>query len=302
MIWLQTELPARVTRERVDVLFCPDYLVPWRSSCPTVAVVYDLLSLQYPQWGERIVNWQLKLCLPLTVRCATRLVTPSEASRRALLEAFPGHPERVTVIPCGVGERFRQVPLDEREAILAQYQLSGQPFLLSVGMWSPRKNLVRLLEAFARLRSWYPGVLVFVGGGGWSARAIQQALDVWDLRDRVRLIGFVPDDHLPAFYSAADLFVFPSLYEGFGLPVLEAMACGCPVVASNTSSIPEVAGDAAVLVDPLDEVALATAMREVIQSESTRARLRQAGLRRARAFTWAQTAQRLEEVFQAVGA
>jgi len=237
----------------------------------------------------------------MTIHRAVQIVTPSEFIRQELIQVFRCKPEKVTVVPAGVDEQFRPRSEEDVKSALARYQLDDMPFILSVGMWSPRKNLQRLLRAFANLRSWYRGKLVLVGGGGWSRRPLLRTIHAFDLENRVVLAGFVPDEELPAFYSGADLFVFPSLYEGFGLPLLEAMACGCPVVASNASSVPEVTNGAAALVDPYDVTGLTRVMREIVQDRSKQEQLRQLGLSRARMFTWARTARRLEGIFQEVG-
>lgn len=299
-LWLQTGLPHEAARRHVQVLFCPDYLAPFRPPCPLVVMVHDLVFRLHPQWGERVINWELAWCLPAVIRRAARLVTPSASSRHALLEAMRCPPERVVVVPEGVGALFRPLPADQVYPTLARYRLEQVPFLLSVGTWSPRKNLARLLQAFAALRSWYPGRLVLVGGGGWSRRPVEEAISAYGVADRVDVVGFVPDEDLPALYNGAELFAFPSLYEGFGLPILEAMACGCPVVTSNASSMPEVAGEAAVLVDPLSVGDLTAALRGMLQDQGRRERYHDAGLTRAGHFRWAATAAALEGVFREV--
>ena len=299
-LWLQTSLPRQAERRAVDVLFYPDYLISFRPPCPVVAVVHDLLFVSHPRWGEGIVNRQLRLCVPVTIARADRLIVPSDWVRRELVGTFHCSPERVRVIPEGVGSQFQPLPRERVEETLSRYGLSRTPFLLSVGMWSPRKNLARLLEAFASLRSWYEGKLVLLGGGGWSYRPLQDAIRKYRLTDRVILAGYVPDEDLPAFYNGADVFVFPSLYEGFGLPVLEAMACGCPVVASNTTAIPEVAGPAAALVDPHDAPGFARAIRDLLQDQGRYAQYRQAGLDQAQRYRWSSTARQLECLFREV--
>lgn len=298
-VWLQAVLPRQLGRWRADVAFFPDYIVSFTSPCPVVAVMHDLLFLQRPQWGEPLVNQQLRICVPLTVHRADALVVPSEWVKGKLITAYRCQPERVTVVPEGVSASFHPVAASEVDALRIRYGLSGIPYVLSVGMWTPRKNLLRLLEAFASIDAASSGKLVLVGGGGWSEEPLRRAVKALHIEHRVALIGFVPEEHLPALYSGATAFAFPSLYEGFGLPVLEAMACGCPVVASNATAIPEVTGDAAVLVEPQDTGAWAEALRRVVGDPALRARLRDAGLHRAAAFTWAQAARRLEAIFQA---
>lgn len=299
-IWLHTVLPVRVARKQLDVLFCPDYLMPFTASCPVVLAIHDLAFQLHPEWSDTVVSRQLRWCVPRNVQKATRIVVPSQWVKQELIETFHCSSEKISVIPEGVGDIFQRLPLAQAQKRLARYGLNNVNFLLNVGEWSPRKNLLRLLQAFAAIRTWYAGKLVLAGGGRWSQRPLQRAIRQLNLVDRVVLAGFVPDEDLPALYSCADLFVFPSLYEGFGLPVLEAMACGCPVVASRVAAIPEVANGAAILVDPYDVPGLARAMRELVQDRSRQAQLRQEGFRRAQVLSWTNTARLLERIFQEV--
>lgn len=204
------------------------------------------------------------------------------------------------VIPEAPSPIFRPMAESEIEPILRRHGINF-PYVLYVGSTEPRKNLVRLLDAFARLRlatcTWH---LVIVGARDWTARRIVHAVERLQLRDAVHFTGLVQEDDLPGLYCGADLFVFPSLLEGFGLPVIEAMACGTPVVTSTSSSLPEVAGDAAVLVDPYDPAAIAHAMLRVLEDRALALELRARGMARARQFTWEQAARRITAVYEKV--
>jgi len=188
-----------------------------------------------------------------------------------------------------------------RSYILHQYGIKD-PFILYVGTLEPRKNIPTLIHAFAKVKKdGFPQKLLLIGGKGWKYEEIFSAINELSLTDQILIPGYVPDEDLVYFYNVADLFVYPSLYEGFGLPPLEAMACGTPVITSNKSSLPEVVGDAALLVDPLDVRALAGAIERVLANEELRAQLSERGLKRAKFFSWKKTAERTWEVYRAVG-
>jgi len=196
--------------------------------------------------------------------------------------------------------RFRPMEAVDIEPILREYSVET-PYILYVGALESRKNLPRLLEAYTLLRQWSTGWrLVIVGARKWKSSPIFETVQRLQLESHVTFTGYVADEHLPALYAGADLFAFPSLYEGFGLPVLEAMACGTPVVTSNSSSLPEVAGDAALLVDPYNVDEIAAAMRRILEDTNLAQELRMHGLARAAQFTWERTARETIEVYEKV--
>jgi glycosyltransferase involved in cell wall biosynthesis len=207
----------------------------------------------------------------------------------------------VTVVPNGVGDEMQ--PLDPAR-VAAHRAARGLPerLILFLGTLEPRKNVLTLLEAFSLLcrRPGFAHTLVIAGGKGWYYQEIETAVERLGLRERVIFAGFVPQEELPLWYNAADLFVYPSLYEGFGLPPLEAMACGTPVITSNTSALPEVVADAGLMVDPLDAAALAEAMAALLDDPEARRALRAAGLRQAASFSWRETAQRTATVYHRI--
>jgi len=238
--------------------------------------------------------------MPHFVRAAGAVIAVSESTRRDLLAHLKVEPERVYVVYGGVAERFRPASLAKIQEVRARYHLPER-FILTVGTIEPRKNYLRLLEAYRRLLDQgYNEGLVIVGKLGWRYKTFFQRLRELNLEQSVTLLGFVADDDLPALYSAAEIFVYPSLYEGFGLPPLEAMACGIPVVASNTSSLPEVVGDAGLLVSPYETAALAAALKKLLDDASLRAALRARGFRQAAKFRWETAARCTLEVYKEV--
>jgi glycosyltransferase involved in cell wall biosynthesis len=249
---------------------------------PLVVTVHDLLPLRHPELFTSETRAHTRLSLPF-VRRADRVLTNSEWTRGEVIDLLGLPPERVATTPFGVAERFRPDPA-AHDRVRERHGVAG-PYVLCVGTREPRKNLVAALRAFERLARRRPDVeLVLAGGRGWHGEELERALAA--VSDRVRTPGFVSDAELVDLYAAAACFVFPSLAEGFGFPVLEAMACGAPVVTSDNSALREVAGDAALLVDPHSSEAIAEALERVLEDPELRDDLRRRGLERRRAFTW----------------
>jgi glycosyltransferase involved in cell wall biosynthesis len=227
---------------------------------------------------------------------AKRVIAVSEATKRDVVDLLQVAPERIDVTPLGVDPRFRR---PSAEAI-SDFRLANEltrPFVLAVGTREPRKNLPALIRAFAKVKGEIPHDLVHAGGAGWLPDELDRAVAEANLGDRLRFVDFVPHDDLPLWYSAADCFVMPSLYEGFGLPLLESMACGAPAIASNRSSLPEVAGDAALLCEP-DDMSIAHALATVLHDGELRHRLHLAGPERSSQFTWQRTAELTAESYR----
>jgi glycosyltransferase involved in cell wall biosynthesis len=237
--------------------------------------------------------------VPNSVRRADHVIAVSEATRQDLIELYQTPPEKITTLHHGVTAQFK--PVEESNylsTVRDKYGLDERPFILSVGTIQPRKNYKRLVQAFAQIDKSFS--LVIIGSKGWYYDEIFAEVAKHGLEKRVCFPGFVADADLPALYSAASLFVYPSLYEGFGLPVLEAMACGTPVIASNQSSLPEVVGEAGLLVDPYDVAALATAMSQVLSDTNLQKQLAKAGQEQAKKFTWEGMATKLLELYQQI--
>ncbi len=285
----------------IDLLHSTDHLLPPLRRVRTVFTVHDLIFLFFPEYHLPLNRWYLTLMMPRFIRRADAVITVSECSRRDLVQVYGLDQARIHVIYEGIDDRFR--PVEDREVVAAVRRRYGLPdgFILYVGTIEPRKNLTTLLEAYQTLKGQgFESKLVIVGKKGWLYQDFFQRLQELGLEDQVIFPGYVPDDDLPAIYSAAQVFAFPSLYEGFGLPVLEAMDCGTPVVCSNASSLPEVAGQAALTIDPRRPRELAQALQRVLEDAALRAELRGKGLGQAARFSWERAARETLRVYESV--
>lgn len=298
--WEQTRL-AVLSRD-LDLLHGLAFAAPLASRCPTVVTVHDLSFLRFPEAFRRANRTYLAWITRLSTRRAARVIAVSESTRRDVIDLC-GVPEaRVVTVPNGVDEQYCPA---EPAAVAEFRRRKGLPerFLLYLGTLEPRKNLEALIAAYARLPE-RAGAgrpkLVIAGGKGWFFETIFARVAELGLADDVLFPGYVPAAELPWWYRAAELFVYPSRFEGFGLPVLEAMACGTPVVTTTASSLPEVAGDAALLVDPDDTAGLTAALSRVLTDAALRADLGEAGLRQAARFSWARTAAQTAQVYRAI--
>jgi glycosyltransferase involved in cell wall biosynthesis len=288
-------LAVELRRRPVDLLHV-QYTAPPFCPVPVVATIHDLAFEHHPETFTRRGSWQMKLTVRRTARRAARVATVSEFSREDLLRTYRLSPEKVVVTYNGVEPRFQPIPEDHREAasVRDRWGIAG-PYILALGSLQPRKNLPRLIRAYGALRRRHPQInhqLVIAGRDLWLTGEIhrQVAEEPW-AREIVRT-GYVPDEALPALYRNADLLVYPSFFEGFGLPPIEAMACGVPVVTSHVGSLPEVCGEAAAWIDPFDEDSIERVMLEVLTNPDRQASMRVAGLEQARRFDWQQTARR----------
>ena len=305
IFWEQVVQPFALRKERVDLLHALAFVTPLLSPCPSVVTVYDLSFLLYPESFKCSKRFYLGLFTRLSARRARRIIAISESTRRDVVRLLGVSPEKVEVVYCGIDDAFRPLPPQswrERGEVAAFRSKRGLPerFILFVGTIEPRKNVGRLIEAYGRLRSASRGGVRLVIGGakGWFYEDVFARVEELGLEGEVMFPGYIPVSELPLWYNAAELFVYPSLYEGFGLPPLEAMACGTPVVTANTSSLPEVVGDAGLTVDPLDVEGLAEAMRRVLDNEALRQEMKVRGLQRAKDFSWTKTAQETVQVYR----
>ena len=296
--WQQMEVPWRAGRARARILHVPGFDAPWLKPCPVVLTVHDLIGMLLPEDLPPASHFYWSRWLPASVRRADRVITDSKHSRDDVVRLLGIPPERIEVIPLGVDVQFSPMRnrLDEVDAVRRRLNLPPT-FILFVGNIEPRKGLDTLVDAFSRLVADKPVHLVIAGAAGWYAGRLGDQIRALGLQGRVHAIGYVADEDLPAVFSAATLFAYPSRYEGFGLPPLEAMACGVPVVCSNAASLPEVVGDAAITVPPDDVAALGEALRRVLDDEELRCLMRERGLRRASTFTWQETARRTLAVY-----
>ena len=297
-LWMQSALPAMCLREAPDVAFFPNYMAPMVRTCPTVITVHDMAVFLHPQtftWKKRVLQRTL---LPSILRRADAIVTPSRSTRRDLLKLIDLDPRRVVPIHLAADPSLA-TPLTDEEAAKASADLDlPDRYLLAVSTLEPRKNLVRLIAAFEKISAQHRDVhLVLVGGKGWRDAGIRAAMTQSPAADRIVATGYVTFDALRLIYRQALALCYPSLYEGFGLPVVEAMACGAPVLTSCGSSLDEVADGAALVVDPYDVQQIATAMKRLIEDESLREQLREKGYRRSAKLSWQRTAELTREVF-----
>jgi glycosyltransferase involved in cell wall biosynthesis len=302
----QILVPLDLRREGVDLFHAPHYTLPPFTPCRSVVTIHDCIHLMFPQYLPNRLAWAYaRASMWVATHRSDRVLTVSETSKRDILRFFQIPPEKIEVIYNAIDERFWTAPEEEELVrVRDRYQLND-PFLLYAGNIKPHKNLERLIDAFHRLRrsDGFDNLkLVIIGHEGSRYALLRHAVHRHQLHKHVRFFGFVPDATLAVLYRLASVFVFPSLYEGFGLPPLEAMASGTPVVASNVSSLPEVAGNAALLVDPQDPDAIAGAIRIVLTDGTLREELRARGLARARTFSWEKSVARTREIYLGVGA
>jgi len=285
ILWEQLAWPLLAVRRRLDLLHSMAFVAPVWRPCPTVVTVYDLSFLHFPNRYPFLQRLYLTTQTRRSCRQARRVVTISQSGKEDVHRFFGVRSEQIDVIYPGVDDAFHPRSAGEVEAFRRQQGLPER-FVLHVGTLQPRKNLPTLLKAMARLRR-HDLPLILVGGKGWFYQEIFAQVERLGLREQVRFAGYVPDEVLPLWYSAASLLVFPSIYEGFGLPVIEAMACGTPVVAADTSAIPEAAGDAALLFPSQSVDALVSQTLAVLDNREQAATMRQRGLEQAAEFSWA---------------
>jgi glycosyltransferase involved in cell wall biosynthesis len=293
--WEQTLLAADIARRHLDVFHGPVNALPVAMRTPGVVTIHDLAFLRYPKTLSSTRRAWLVGAVRHSARSAERVITVSRYTADDLVAWLGIDPGKVRVIPLAPSPGIRRLAGSELRVFRLKYDLE-RPHILVVGTLEPRKNLAMLLRAFAAIRDVVPHRLVFAGPEGWLTDEMHDTARALDLGDRLVLTGFADDEALGGWYSSADLVAFPSLYEGFGLPLLEAMACGAPVVASSASALPEVGGDAAIYVDPTDQEAWSAAMLDLLHDPDARARLADAGLARAASFSWNETARQTWQV------
>jgi glycosyltransferase involved in cell wall biosynthesis len=297
------DLPRRLRQDRPDLLHV-QYTGPLVCSVPVVVSVHDVSFLEHPEYFPRLRAFQLRTTVGRTVRTAAKILTVSEFSRRSILKVYGDLDEsKVMVASNAAAPEFRPISREAASAYVRDQLQIAEPFVLSVGDLQPRKNQIGLIRAFARLVRAHPQLkhhLVLAGKETWFAGHVHDAARVSGVADRIRFIGFVSDSHLLQLYNACDVFAFPSFYEGFGLPPLEAMACGRAVVCSNTSAMPEVVDGAAILFDPYAVDEIVRAMADLLLDSELRARMERLGLQRAAHFSWQKSAQRTLDVFREV--
>ncbi len=302
IVWHRFYLPLPVEwfAGPLDLFHSPNFILPPIRQAKTLLTVHDLSFIRHPQGAVDSLRRWLNQIVPRSLARADHILADSESTRNDLIEIFNLGPEQITVVGAGVEERFQPIT---NSAILAaiqqRYRLPpSEKFILGLGALEPRKNFTGLIAAFSQSPVRETHHLVIAGGKGWLYDDIFTAAQTSPVAERIHLIGFVGDEDLPTLYSLADIFAFPSHYEGFGIPVIEAMACGTPVVCANNSCLPEVAGQSAVQVTATDTTALGEALYHLATDPALRQRAIEEGFRQAKKFSWQAAAERLLGVYQ----
>lgn len=296
----QRSVPRLLRRLPAPAVYhSPYYLMPYRPGIPAVATIHDLIPLLYPQTVSLRARLLFRIAVRLALRAADRVIAGAEASRRDLVRILGVDPARVAVTPYAADPNFHPRPPAEIERVRRRFALPDE-YILYFGSNKPHKNLVTLVEAYATMAAETGARLVIAGYWDAAHPESQRCAEALGLGERVRFLGPVNETDAPALYSGATCFVFPSRYEGFGLPVLEAMACGAAVACSNTSSLPEVGGDAALYFDPEDVAAIARTLHALVADPGLRQAAAQKGLEQARRFSWSRTATQTLEVYRSL--
>lgn len=302
ILWfrLHAPVPVDLVTGPVDIFHFPDFVLPPVRRGQRVVTVHDLSFLLHPEHADEGLRNYLERTVPISVRNADFVVVDSANTQNELICLMDADPAKVEVVYPAISDHFRQIDDQELlDGVRSKYSLHF-PFLFWVSVIEPRKNVPRLLQAYARLKEEIdiPHRLVIGGGLGWMYEPVFQTVEELNLAEDVVFLGYVPDEDLPALYNLADVFIYPSIYEGFGIPPLEAMACGTPVVTSNTSSLPEAVGDAGLMAAPTDVAGIADAIGQILTNPTLRQDLRRRGLERARLFTWQASAEKILSIYR----
>ncbi|MGI9045678.1 MAG: glycosyltransferase family 4 protein [Burkholderiales bacterium] len=289
---------AGLKRWPADLYHEPNFM-PFRFDGPTVTTIHDMSYLRYPETHPKIRVDMMNRLLPKSVERSSHILTDSEFVRDEILSAFGVSPSKVHAVHLGASSDYRPMTAGQTRKCMRQYELIHGSYVLAVGTLEPRKNLVQALRAYrnlpAPMRDRYP--LVVAGMKGWFSDKIEAEMRELEAKGQVRLLGYVPHELLPQLYAAASMLIYPSIYEGFGLPPLEAMASGIPVITSNQSSMPEVVGDAGYTIDPMDVEAMTAAMHEIVDATDQRQMRIARGLARAKLFSWERCAEQTLAVY-----
>lgn len=297
-IWHRAQIPYCVEYMlgKIGLYHATDFVLPpIHKQTKSIITIHDLSYIRVPETASPSLKKYLDVVVPRSIARATHVHAVSETTRQDIITLYNTPPEKVSVIFNAVESRFK--PEDVSKAILAKYHIPDAPYIISVGTVQPRKNYSRLVKSLAQLRQKYDVHLVIAGGRGWLEDEFYATIIQTGMTDYVHVTGFVADEDLPALYSGALCMAYPSLYEGFGIPVLEAMACGTPVLTSTSSSLPEVAGDAAILVDPYDTDAIQDGLERLISDQDLQQILAEKGSLQAQKFTWEQSARQLKRLY-----
>lgn len=300
-IWDQVKIPIEAKREGVDLIFNPTYTVPLFTKCKTIMVLHGSDWYVNPRMYKLLDRIYIRIMMPLFCKKARLLISNSDLSKRDFVNILGVSEEKIKTIYFGVDPRFR--PIEEDDIFLKKarekYHLP-EKFILYVGRIYPGKNFGNLLQAFSKIHTSLPQKIVVAGHPRWDYQSEYASIEELGLQEKVLFTDWVPQGDLVAFYNLADLFIFPSFYEAFGIPLLEAMACGCPAIASQTGALPEIAGEAAFLVNPYSPDEIAEAIRRVLVEDKLKKELIEKGLQRAKAFSWEKCARETLAVFESL--
>lgn len=299
-IWDQVKIPLEAQREAVDVIFHTKFSVPLATRRKTVMVLHGSEWFVYPKWFKRFDRIYVRIMMRLYCKKASLIISNSDLTKRDFVNILRVNGEKIKTIYLGYDRRFKRIDDDMALKKVRETYRLPEKFILYVGRIHPGKNFGNLIRAFSRIHNYVPQRIVVAGHPRWGYEADYATIGEVGLREKILFKDWVPQEDLAAFYNLADVFVLPSLYEGFGIPVLEAMACGCPVVASNTGNLPEIARGAALLVNPRDPDEIAEAVRRVLTEDSLRIELGEKGILRARGFSWEKCARDTLAVFESL--
>lgn len=295
--WDYFSLPKAFLEDNIEfVHYFKPATTPFKKPV-AIATIYDVIPLLFPntQTFTQLLYWKKQL--PLVARTCRHIITISECSKRDIVEKLQIPPDKITVTPLGVNRIFEPTPDDLKKEARVKYTLP-EKFILYTGTIEPRKNIANLVRSFNILAKNFPHDLVIAGKWGWEFGDVKREIGKSEFRERIRVLSYVEQKYLPALYGCASVFVFPSIYEGFGLPPLEAMACGTPVAVSNVSSLPEVVGDAALLFDPHDPDSIVSALAKILSDRKKAEGLSELGIERAKIFSWDKTAEITLDVYR----
>lgn len=299
LVWEQVSLPRLLADQRIDVLHSPHYTMPLRAGIPVVVTFHDMTFFLYPEYHTLIKRFFFPMMIRQSAARAAALLAVSESTRKDAIRLLGISPEKISTTLLGFEPQYLHIEDAARlEQTRQKYHLPAR-FMLHVGTLEPRKNHSNLLKAFDIIAHSNSDIaLVLVGGAGWNARQIARQIKTLRHGDRILRLGYADRDDLPALYRLAEVFVYPSIYEGYGLPVLEAMACGTPTITSTVSSMPEIIGDAGLLVSPDDPAELSAAMARLLGNKTLASELTQKAQIRAREFTWGKTAEQTIKIYE----
>ena len=298
-IWTMFAFPGALKRDEIDVAHT-QYTIPLMPPCPMVTTVHDISFRLYPNWFPKKHRLLLNATVPAAIRRASQVITVSESSRRDMIRIYGVPPEKIHAIHEAAGPEYSPMDRDKARAVVREKYGIHDAYVLAVGVLQPRKNFALLLEAFAiaRRRAKLPHRLVITGKAGWDYENLGVLAGRLGIIDSVQFTGYVADADLPPLYAGAEALAFPSLYEGFGLPPLEAMACGTPALVSDAPAMPEIAGEGAWVLPVMSPNAWADAIESICTDSSLRAAWAERGIRRAAEFSWDRTARQTKEVYQ----